>query len=49
MQLIYLPGEEIITLLKCLKEIMRDKKNESKLRRLGKAVCLYLVRFTVLR
>lgn len=43
-----LPGEKIIMLIECLKEIMKDKKNESKVRRLGKAVCLYLVGFTVL-
>jgi hypothetical protein len=51
MQLIApLPGEEIIILLKDLKKIMQDKKNESKLRSLTKAVCRFLLnRFFVMR
>ena len=44
-----LPGEQIIILLKCLKEVIKDNKNESKLRKFRKAVYLYLAGVTVLR
>jgi hypothetical protein len=43
MQCIYIPGEDEIMLVQNIVKIMKDQKNESKLRRLGKAMSLYIL------
>ena len=50
MQCVYIPGEEIIMLIQDIIKIMKDRKNESKLRSLGKEVLRHpLSKFLVIR